>query len=104
MAITNILLLFILFLIASLPLYLAVKLLGGKTGILKAIFVNILAAIVVTIAQSLVSWGNILGLVLLIWMYREFFRLKWIKALLVWILQIIIVIAGMLLLIGISFL
>ena len=78
------------FVITSLPLYFAVKFLGGKTTIFKTVFINIIAGIVVSAVQYFfLVYGSIIAFIVLIWIYHEAFRLKWFKALLAWVLQLI---------------
>jgi len=80
----------IILIISALPLYLAVKMLGGKTTIFKTILVNILGGIIVYLVNHFfTTWGGLIAFILLIWFYREMFRLKWFKALLAWLLQLI---------------
>ncbi|MCF7860801.1 hypothetical protein K9M79_01030 [Candidatus Woesearchaeota archaeon] len=80
------------FIISSLPLYLSVKFLGGKTSILKTVFISIITGFIVTAIKSYFStWGGILAFVAMIWIYHEAFRLKWLKAILAWILQFVFV-------------
>ncbi|MFW6230478.1 MAG: hypothetical protein ACOC32_00455 [Nanoarchaeota archaeon] len=84
---------FLIFVLSALPLHLAVKTMGGKTNILKTVLVMILAGFLVSLLQGVVgAYGGILAFIVLIWVYREAFRLRWIKALLVWVLQSIFVI------------
>jgi len=102
----------IIFLLSAVPLYLAVKLLGGKTTLLKTAFITLVSGIiVVAIEQFFRIWGGLIAFIVLIWIYHEAFRLKWFKAFLAWILQFIILVlfywAALALgftLIGISFL
>lgn len=96
-------LLFVL-IISALPLHFAVKVLGGRTHLLKTILVMIVTSIMIILVSLLLPYGTIIGFILLIWMYREMFRLKWHKAILVWVLQIIFVIILLLILslIGVS--
>ena len=79
----------IIFLLAALPLYLAVKFLGGKTTLFKAAVVNLFVGIVVAIIHLLLPrWGILIGFIVLLWFYREFFKLKWIKAFFAWFIEI----------------
>lgn len=85
-------LMILLFIISALPLHFAVKLLGGKSSILKAFIITLISGFVVSIPKLVFdSWGGIIGMFLLIWIYREVFRLKWLKAFLAWILQMIFI-------------
>lgn len=85
------LILILVFLISAIPLYLSVKFLGGKTTLLKTALVSLLAAIVVAVVNNYFKvFGGIIAFILMIWIYREMFKLKWIKALLAWALQFVI--------------
>ena len=88
----------IVLIISALPLHFAVKILGGRTHLLKTILVMIVTSIMIVLVSLLLPYGAIIGFIVLIWMYREMFRLKWYKALLVWILQIIFVVILLLIL------
>jgi len=86
---------FVILMIAALPLYFAVQLLGGKATISKVILVNIYTVIIFAILEfvfNLFGLGNlsIVSFILLIYFYHSFFKLGWIKALIVWFLQIIV--------------
>ncbi|MBN1503009.1 hypothetical protein JW930_05685 [Candidatus Woesearchaeota archaeon] len=92
MNIANLIFDILIFIIASLPLYFAVKLLGGKTSLLKTVLVNFIAGIVYSfIASQLGFLGRILAFFLLIWIYHEVFRLRWLKAFFAWLIQLFIV-------------
>ncbi len=76
------------FIIAALPLHLTVKLFGGKTSILKSIFVNIISGIIIAIINSMFSsTASIVAFFAIIFVYREFFKLKWGKTIAVWAIQ-----------------
>lgn len=80
----------IIFLISTLPLYFAVKILGGKTGLLKTFLVVFISGIILTIINLIFPvWGWLIGFLFLLWFYRELFRLKWWKAFVAWILQFV---------------
>jgi len=90
----NLVYLAIVLVISSLPLYLAVKFMGGKSSVIRVIFVNfIMAAIVVYlgIQRELVFLGIAAFLSTLI-VYKIIFRLSLFRALLAWVLQYIIAI------------
>jgi hypothetical protein len=81
----------VLFLISSIPLYLTVKLLGGKTTILYTATISLVAGIIIgTIKLALHTWGSLVAFIVLIWIYHEAFRLKWWKAFIAWFLQSIV--------------
>ncbi len=91
---TTIITLLLVFLVSAFPLHLAVSLLGGRSSMLKAFLVAILTGLAIAILSVVLSGVPFLTLILLfvlVWIYREMFRLKWIKAILAWIMQIIFV-------------
>lgn len=90
MVIGTLLLILAAFIISALPLYFSVKLLGGKTGILKIILINLLVAFITLIVKYFFnSWGGLIAFILMIWIYKDFFRLSWLRALLAWLLQFV---------------
>lgn len=90
MALLALLLLALIFVISSLPLYFAAKFLGGKTTIIKVILVNLLVAVITYIIDYLFeTWSGLIAFVLMIWIYKDLFRIGWIKAVLVWLLQFV---------------
>lgn len=92
MGLTSILVETLIFVLASLPLYFSVKFLKGKTSLIKTILVNLICGIVYSvIASKLGIPGRILAFFLLIWIYHEVFRLKWFKAFLAWLLQLVFI-------------
>ncbi len=89
----NLFIFVVIIVISSLPLYFAVVFLGGKTTILKTFLVMILVAIVsAVIKTALPLFGTFLAWLLLIWIFHEFFRLKYFKAFIAWVLWIIFVV------------
>jgi len=104
---TAILILLLAIIVWSLPLYITVKLLGGRTSILKALGVNILIAIIVLAINAFLNfWTGIVIFILTILVYRELFKLKWWKAFVVWLIQGIIgtIVYTVLVLLGVTML
>ena len=90
MALTTFFIFLIVFLITTLPLYFAVNMLGGKTGIIKTFLVVLVSGILMTVIREFfTTWGWIIAFIFLIWFYHELFRLKWWKALVAWLLQFV---------------
>lgn len=79
----------LLIIISTLPLYLAVSLLGGKASVIKVFLVNIVVILLGFVIGKLFPYANIITFLLLIWIYHEVFRLKWLKAFLAWLLYIV---------------
>lgn len=95
------------FVVSALPLFFAVKMLGGRTSIIKIIIINVLVALVSFIINFFFhTWGGLLAFILMIWMYKEFFRLGFIRAILAWLLQFVfaVLIVILLGLVGVSLL
>ena len=83
---------FIVILISSLPLHFSVKFLNGRTNILKTILVSFFSGLLVSAVQNYFRWlGGLIAFLLLIWIYHEIFRLKWWKASIVWLIQLVFV-------------
>ena len=84
----SIIILILALLVWSLPLFITVKLFGGKTSLLKALGVNISIGIIVIVVNEILNvWASAAIFILTLILYREFFRLKWWKALVVWLVQ-----------------
>ena len=77
--------------ISALPLYFSVKLVGGRTTIFQALLINLFASFVVAFISVVFPFGALLSFIILIWIYHEFFKIKWVKALFVWLCQIIVI-------------
>jgi hypothetical protein len=91
MNLTNLFITLAIFILSALPLYFSVKLLGGRASILKVIFVNLLVAIVAIAINILFnSWIGLITFILMLWIYKDFFRLGWIRAILAWLLQFVL--------------
>jgi len=83
---------FLAFLISSLPLYFSVKMLKGKTTVLKTMVVSFVAGILSIILKQFFGFiGGFMGFILMIWLYHEVFRLKWFKSFLAWLLQFVFI-------------
>jgi hypothetical protein len=92
MSMFRILLTILIFLISAIPLNIAVKFLGGKTNLIKTALISLIAGIVVGFIQDKFRvYGSIIAFIILIWIYHESFRLKWLKAIIAWLLQFVII-------------
>lgn len=82
--------------IAALPLHIAVRLLGGETTLIRTILVNLAVGLAsALLAMALEAWVGAVTLLVTIALYKVFFRIGWVKALLVWLLSFVV--AGVLL-------
>jgi hypothetical protein len=79
------------FLISAIPLDISVKLLGGKTNLIKTALIALVAGLVFSFLRGILTsfFGALLAFVVMIWIYREAFRLRLFKAFLAWILQFV---------------
>lgn len=92
MVLARAILLFIILVISAIPLNLAVKLLGGKSGILKVIIANLAVAAIATFLDSTVGWyAGLLSFLLMLLVYKLLFNIGWVRALLAWLLQFVII-------------
>ncbi|NCC71132.1 hypothetical protein EOM09_06130 [bacterium] len=89
--IIKILVIILIFILSALPLHISVRILGGRTNILKSFLVTFGAGIVAAFFAAILPFGAIFALIILIWIYREMFRLKWFKAFIAWILQLLFI-------------
>lgn len=71
--------------ISALPLYFAVKMLGGEASVLKVLLVNLIAGIIGVVVNS-----HLVAFLMLIFVYKMMFRLSWIGAFIAWVLQFVI--------------
>lgn len=92
MTLLSILIDVLIFLLASIPLYFAIKLLGSKSSFLTVVLVNFLTGIIFAFLRGRFLFGTLIAFILFIWIYHEVFRLKWYKAVLAWILQWVFII------------
>ncbi len=91
--IIGMLVILLIFIITALPLYFAVKFLRGKTNLWKTIAINLLAGILVVLVNlALPLFGGIIAFVLVLVLYRFFFRVSFLKAFFIWILELILII------------
>jgi hypothetical protein len=82
----------IIFAISSLPLYYSVRFLGGKGTLPKTMMlVFISGGIISAIQQIFKIWGGLIAFLVMIYVYHVAFRLSFLKALLAWFLQFVIV-------------
>ena len=79
------------FVISALPLYIAVKILGGKTTLIRTVIVMIVSGVLVSFSQSFGGiYGGLMAFILVLWLYRISFELGWIRAMFVWAGQFIV--------------
>lgn len=84
----------VIFIVAALPLYISLKLMGAKTTLLKTIMVSILAGIAVYITEAIIGrWGGLISFIVLLVIYRFAFRIGIIRAFLAWLLQFAVALA-----------
>ena len=84
--------LFIVIIVSTIPLYLSVLILGGKTCFIKALYVMIVSAIITTLISYFLPFGALITFFILIWVYHEFFFIGWIRSVVLWLFQIVFII------------
>lgn len=81
------------FVLSALPLHRAVKIMKGKTDFFKTLIVTFAAGVFIgTITGFFQVIGGLISFVLLIWIYHFSFKLKWHKAVMVWVLHLLFVV------------
>ena len=78
--------------ISSLPLYIAVNMLGGKVTILKVFLTNTIVALLLLWLTKVMGWSSIILFILTIIAYKFIFKLGLLKSAFAWVLQYIVVI------------
>jgi len=78
--------------ISALPLYFAVKLVGGEAGLLKVILIGLLLSLASAGATRFISMlAGVIMILLTFFAYKVAFKLGWIRAFIAWILQYIFI-------------
>jgi len=81
------------FILSASPLNRAVKIMKGKTTFWKTLFVMIVSGLVIGVLASLLPfWSGLIAFIVLVWIYKKAFKLKWYSAVGVWILHLVFVI------------
>tara|TARA_Y100000310_G_C20487240_1_gene717455 strand:+ start:221 stop:562 length:342 start_codon:yes stop_codon:yes gene_type:complete len=90
-----------LLLLSSLPLYFAVTLIGGKTSVMKILFLNFLMVVVyLGLNLFLDHFIGLASFVILLFLYKYFFEIGFVRALIAWVLQGVIALVLIWLFIG----
>ncbi len=76
--------------ISSLPLYFAVKILGGDASIIKVFFTNLIVGLIGFGLTSMFGLGSLLILIVTVFLYMFIFDLGIIRAIIAWLLQYVI--------------
>jgi hypothetical protein len=84
----------LIFILGVFPLYVIVKVLGGRVTLMRALLIKV-AAVVVTLLLSLVfgAIGPILVAIFLMVIYMMAFRIGVIRAFLTWLLEVVVLAA-----------
>jgi len=73
--------------ISALPLYAGMSMLGGKASFIKVILVNLFSGVILALLQWVLGPPAWLTFIILIYFYHEFLKLKWWKAIVLWLVQ-----------------
>ena len=77
------------FVLSAIPLHIAIKLLEGKSSLVKAIIANIAVALLsFLIGIKLANYAGLLSFVVLLFVYKIMFRIGWFRAAIAWLLQL----------------
>ena len=81
--------------ISALPVWLALKIAGAKkSGFIRVFIVNIIVGFISGILGHYLGWfGAIPAFILLLLIYKIAFKIGWLRAILVWVMQLVIVAA-----------
>lgn len=93
----------IIFLIASIPLNFSAKIMGGHSTIVKSALTNLLAGFFTGIIYFFFSrYAALIAFIATLFIYKVMFSIGWIKAFLVWVLEGIIIVSLFLAVIGLG--
>ncbi|MBN2458350.1 hypothetical protein JXB31_04435 [Candidatus Woesearchaeota archaeon] len=85
----------IVWVLSAIPLNIAVKLLRGKSTLIKAILVNLVVAVLTALINGFfdahTSIALIVGFIVLLLVYKVMFSMGWLRSFLAWILQFVII-------------
>ena len=76
--------------ISALPLYFAVKMLGGDVSILKVFITNILVGFASAFLVSSFGFGSLFVLLIVIVLYSVIFKMGLIRSFLAWLIQYVV--------------
>lgn len=92
MDITKILLYILVVVISAIPLNIAVKMLGGRSSLIKVIFANFLIAILSYLIQHYIGFFvGFFSFIVMLFVYKKMFRMGWLRTLIAWLLQYILI-------------
>ncbi len=78
--------------VSAIPLNIAVKIMGGKSSIIKVIAANIIIAIIgYFIAENINFLAGLLSFIVMLFVYKLMFRMGWVRSFLAWLLQYVII-------------
>lgn len=92
MDITGLLWHLLIIVLSAIPLNIAVKLLGGRSSIVKVIFANIVIAILSYFIQTEIgTFASLLTFIVMLFVYKVMFEMGWIRSFLAWLLQYVLI-------------
>lgn len=88
----SVLVMMLIFSISSFPLYKIVKALKGSTTFSEILVINLIGGIILSLVNNLFFiWGGLIVFALLFFVYRPIFQFSWLKTLLAWFLEFIMI-------------
>ncbi|MFW6013548.1 MAG: hypothetical protein ACOCZQ_00410 [Nanoarchaeota archaeon] len=78
--------------ISAIPLDIAVKMLGGRSSLLKVIVANIIIAIIGYLIQYYIDFlVGFFSFIAMLFVYKRMFRMGWLRTLVAWFLQYLLI-------------
>jgi len=91
----NMLIILIVLILSALPLYFAVKLVGGETGLIKIIAISLLLSLASAAATHFIGiYAGILMLAFTLFIYKLAFKISLLKAFIAWLMQYVFVVVA----------
>lgn len=82
----------IFFIFSAMPLHKAIKFFKGRTKFIRTLYIVFISGVILTFISIFIKiYLGIISSLTLIYIYKKSFKLKWFKAFLVWLIQLILV-------------
>lgn len=94
MALMEIMIWVVILIISAIPLNVAVKMLGGKSSIVKVLLVYLMVSLFIMLIEYFIGQGFFASIVVFIGMlffYKHMFKMGWLRSFLAWIAQFVII-------------
>ena len=92
MEITTLLWYMLILVISAIPLNIAVKMLGGRSSLLRVIVANLIIAIIAYLIDYYVGFFvGFLSFIAMLFVYKKMFRMGWLRTLMAWFVQYLLI-------------